>query len=1294
MNNINYRILDNYKNSTFFNDVFMNQINNIIKKYTENNIVLTKNIKPDQHKEQKRIIITNNIIPLSYLIYGYIYTKFYNFQLRKETFLMNNFNYEMYKFIFNHKNPIIKKVNVFFYNEFEKVKNTKNNISKNSLIKNIINENNNIIQFIALLENLLKKENNNPFYINICDNILKDIISIENILESLKPLFEQIINILKGLSDKSSVELIDILNYLMKNEASNTKTNTNTKTKKIYYYQNIFNIIYTLNDENKLLIKFQYENIFKIYLYNILPIIEKINMNIIQIKDNNIFNNIIKYDEFNLSNLSNCKNFINNKKNDYQKINIEMNDKINLLIDIKNNIDDQNDLYTDLPKKEENNNPFFNELIKYNINIKSKILELFVILFNDNLEYFESNKFTSNEGKNINSPIFGNWLTTIDKIKSLSPIKNYYSMFIILFLFILYIYQKIENEYIYTLFNKKQNNIIFDIEIDYKNNIKSILFFYNTILREYKKYYKNSSDSDFVEYLNTFQKNLENYKNKIDITSKVVNINKNKKNYNAERNITQEKINTKVILKDKISTNINDLKEYKLKIDKTLANNSELFTIYKSIISDIFLKLTYNQIIEIINELISGSFNIQIKTLNENIFSKLNITSTILSLYSKNFNSTQKLNIDDIKSKLKVIKEKLDKNLDNKSKEIIDKEEDIKTLENSISNQKTILNSIINNGTSKSKTNKITQENQLKKLKDNLKIEQKNLDTLNNELNIIQNNINTVIKNIQNTNNKINLGEIYKYLLENSSTKDIINQQILNIFKLITNEEEKQNISEKILVTILTNLNFNKLYLLLLDYKEKSKKTFTLIYPYSNLDKLIEYNQELIDQYNKNIKFSQNSIKKLDKNKTIITDLYISINTNKTAYIDLLNTFILELNTKASNIINILEGKIIESIPKQPITVKSKSTISSVNLDRLNQLSNNKISNQQYTLLYTFIETLLNTVNISKKTNNFIKLNSDNMLQTINTLFDTLTTVNKNQVNNYILDNLYTALDKLTITNLINEYTIQNKLIAPNFTDFIIFKKIDTIQNYFKEKIKNSNLISNISISSKINNNINIISFNENFLSYQNEISTIVTNLYEENNKIGFLNNKNKLYFLMKIDTKLNNCIDQIKNIENIEIIKITNNISDYFSNLKNNNNNFISQLNQYNYLNNMINNKLNKNKVLKSFSDEYINYNKELNTKINNLLKNINKKKYSLIQKYNQKPVKETFNEIILPKLQKIKSIDQNKDGSIINNNNNNNSNSKLKANIIKVLPFTDIMFKYLIYLLIIIDFLSFFYE
>jgi hypothetical protein len=137
-----YKIYDP-KINDFYNDIFMKNIRVLIKnnkKYVDTSFI-TKNKKDANpsnkikitklvDKQQERII-GDYLIPLSYLIYSYIYQKFYVMQQRKDIIMENKLNYTMYQYFFSHKNPIIKKVNVYFYNSYNNISLSKSKNNKN-----------------------------------------------------------------------------------------------------------------------------------------------------------------------------------------------------------------------------------------------------------------------------------------------------------------------------------------------------------------------------------------------------------------------------------------------------------------------------------------------------------------------------------------------------------------------------------------------------------------------------------------------------------------------------------------------------------------------------------------------------------------------------------------------------------------------------------------------------------------------------------------------------------------------------------------------------------------------------------------------------------------------------------------------------------------------------------------------------------------------------------------------------------------------------------------------------------
>jgi len=143
----NYRLLNfiAYKNNSigindhkkdYFDKEFINRIN--IFKNTFKEYIQTATLKGPNIDKQKNRIIDNYIIPLSYLIYGYIYTKYNDKQKEKRNFINNNLAFNMFDYFFNHHNPVVLKANAYYYLRFktEKEQLEKNNSNNLYLFNN------------------------------------------------------------------------------------------------------------------------------------------------------------------------------------------------------------------------------------------------------------------------------------------------------------------------------------------------------------------------------------------------------------------------------------------------------------------------------------------------------------------------------------------------------------------------------------------------------------------------------------------------------------------------------------------------------------------------------------------------------------------------------------------------------------------------------------------------------------------------------------------------------------------------------------------------------------------------------------------------------------------------------------------------------------------------------------------------------------------------------------------------------------------------------------------------------
>jgi len=561
---------------------------------------------------------------------------------------------------------------------------------------------------------------------------------------------------------------------------------------------------------------------------------------------------------------------------------------------------------------------------------------------------------------------------------------------------------------------------------------------------------------------------------------------------------------------------------------------------------------------------------------------------------------------------------------------------------------------------------------------------------------------------------------------------NILSIPIYNKLEIIFNEYQKKPNK---------NININ----LIFPYNDldKIKKYFSAKLKTSN---------ENISKSQKNINKIDSNKTKLKSLQTLITENKEKYKNKIDNYIDelllnsknIIDNLTKDTNKKSSTI------NTINTIKKEKNSIQLKINNDNKKLDLINSIINkytNDYLKNKYILLYQYINTLM--LNPSLNLNNFKIKNSNNMIEIINNSYNLLDDTNKNLVNKYIIDNIYDTSDKDTsdkdtsdkdtsdkdtsdkdiIIEITNDYKKNSSLNDIN--NLLIFNQIIIIKKYYETKLTNNtlslknkdNIISKYNLPN-LNTDDGLKEFNQSFMNCITQVSDIIITINIEIEKIEYKKNKNKLYFLLNIDNEFNKFINNIINLNkknsNINLLDITSNISKYFSNLKNNNNNFISQLNQHNFLKDLGEVKSDKYESLKSFSDEYQKYCNELITKIKTILNNINKNKLVLIKDYNitnstnsnNTIIKETFIKIISIKINKINLINSNKNGTNkngtnkngtnkngtnkngINNNGIDKNNTNKKGNITLVLPYTDIMFEYLLQLLLIIDFLTFFYE
>jgi hypothetical protein len=260
-----------------------------------------------------------------------------------------------------------------------------------------------------------------------------------------------------------------------------------------------------------------------------------------------------------------------------------------------------------------------------------------------------------------------------------------------------------------------------------------------------------------------------------------------------------------------------------------------------------------------------------------------------------------------------------------------------------------------------------------------------------------------------------------------------------------------------------------------------------------------------------------------------------------------------------------------------------------------------------------------------------------------------------------------------------------------------IIKNIDSTKNKNDEDKKKIQIILNdeftklINLCEKIEKINNINKYNtidnkiyfyvkednilkSNYFKNMSEFNSNINNIYEGHKKFNLSNINNNIKKKLKLSNSNNeNDSEKIKKIFKLNYLET------YISFL----NNYFTKQKFYfiNEINNIYNN-LDENNEIRPFFEEYMNHFKKLSFKINNLLNQINLDIITFnIEKINSL---DPYFNIIGKKIENIKKINKNSDVNIQNN----------KGNFTTILPYTDSMFLYIIYLTLIIDYLTFFYE
>lgn len=472
---VNYEILDPSIND-FSHENFFMKLKNIIEKY-EDKINTNKIVDKDKEKEiHKKRMVNDYLIPIAYLIYSFIYTKYYNNQLRKTIVIENNLNYEMYKFFFKHSNPIIKSVNIFFYKEFTTEKN---------------NTNSNII----ILDKIKAEKDSIKIFLE--KTIIPYIISENNYGKNYE-LYENIIEYLEKA--KGDIEKI---------KESGVSLNNSYKIEKVFF------------DKKNNAVQSNYgkfsSGLAYTYYSSMLNNINGANLNIVKLDDYKI-NNKINIENISFNLIETLIGSFNSKKTTIEGKLEKEKVKIDLINKIIDKFDEKIELYDDFFKLT-NNNKNENKKKSYDTKIKeinNKIKSYIIQIINETKSINNNIKKNSNLKNSISEIELNNKTNTDYKFDSLLK----------LFLISLYKQENVEEKYL-NIFRKTPINIkpllttpatAVVAEESVESLIKTITtqkFNFDNKFRVFKKE-KIDKTSDTIKELEKTKKTVKNESDEID----------------------------------------------------------------------------------------------------------------------------------------------------------------------------------------------------------------------------------------------------------------------------------------------------------------------------------------------------------------------------------------------------------------------------------------------------------------------------------------------------------------------------------------------------------------------------------------------------------------------------------------------------------------------------------------------------------------------------------------------------------------------------------------------------------
>ena len=150
---------------------------------------LGKNIKENSsnHKYEKKTTFVNTYyLPIMYIIYSFIFKKFYDEQSKRQIIIYNIHQYNENRLLFDRQSPLVKKVNVFLNNKLSEEKKEEKEELESGIIQQIIENKDITVKFLENInEKLQKVIDLNKIHIKKYENFLNDLQTYSNKLDDV-----------------------------------------------------------------------------------------------------------------------------------------------------------------------------------------------------------------------------------------------------------------------------------------------------------------------------------------------------------------------------------------------------------------------------------------------------------------------------------------------------------------------------------------------------------------------------------------------------------------------------------------------------------------------------------------------------------------------------------------------------------------------------------------------------------------------------------------------------------------------------------------------------------------------------------------------------------------------------------------------------------------------------------------------------------------------------------------------------------------------------------------------------